>query len=55
VFSVVLLPLTVITGFFGMNLEFPGYATALAFWLVFAGMVVALVGLLAFFRFKRWL
>src|SRR5258708_5756946 len=32
VFSVVLLPLTLITGFFGMNLHFPGYSTAWAFW-----------------------
>jgi magnesium transporter len=55
VFSVVLLPLTLITGFFGMNLRFPGYDTAWAFWVVFAGMVVSLVGLLTFFRYKRWL
>jgi magnesium transporter len=55
VFSVVLLPLTVITGFFGMNLSFPGYGTAWAFWGAFAGMVVILMGMLAFFRYKRWL
>jgi magnesium transporter len=55
VFSVVLLPLTLITGFFGMNVHFPGYETAAAFWVVFAGMVVSLVGMLAFFRYKRWL
>jgi magnesium transporter len=55
VFSVVLLPLTVITGFFGMNLRFPGYDTVWAFWVVFAGMVVALLGILSFFRYKRWL
>jgi magnesium transporter len=55
VFSVVLLPLTLITGFFGMNVHFPGYETTWAFWVVFAGMVGALAGMLAFFRFKRWL
>jgi len=55
VFSVVLLPLTLITGFFGMNVHFPGYETVWAFWLVFAGMVVSLTGMLAFFRYKRWL
>jgi magnesium transporter len=55
VFSVVLLPLTVITGFFGMNLRFPGYETVWAFWAVFAGMIVALIGLLSFFRYKRWI
>jgi magnesium transporter len=55
VFSVVLLPLTVITGFFGMNLEFPGFGTVWAFWGAFAGMVVVLASMLAFFRYKRWL
>jgi magnesium transporter len=55
VFSVVLLPLTVITGFFGMNVRFPGYDTMWAFWLIFVGMVVTLLGVLAFFRLKRWL
>src|SRR5918912_638280 len=54
VFSVVLLPLTLITGFFGMNVHFPGYETIWAFWTIFAGMVASLVGLLAFFRYKRW-
>jgi magnesium transporter len=55
VFSVVLLPLTLITGFFGMNVRFPGFDTVWAFWAVFVGMAVTLVGLLAFFRLKRWL
>jgi magnesium transporter len=55
VFSVVLLPLTLITGFFGMNVHFPGFDTAWAFWVIFAGMIATLAGLLAFFRIKRWL
>ncbi|MDX6388176.1 MAG: magnesium transporter, partial [Gaiellaceae bacterium] len=55
VFSVVLLPLTLITGFFGMNVHFPGFDTVWAFWVIFVGMVVTLAGLLAFFRIKRWL
>jgi magnesium transporter len=55
VFSVVLLPLTLITGFFGMNVHFPGFETAWAFWIIFAGMITSLAGLLAFFRIKRWL
>jgi magnesium transporter len=55
VFSVVLLPLTLITGFFGMNVRFPGFDTAWAFWTIFAGMAVTLIGLLSFFRLKRWL
>jgi len=55
VFSVVLLPLTLITGFFGMNVHFPGFDTAWAFWVIFIGMLLALIGMLTFFRLKRWL
>jgi magnesium transporter len=55
VFSVVLLPLTLITGFFGMNVRFPGFETVWAFWVIFVGMAVTLIGLLSFFRLKRWL
>ena len=55
VFSVVLLPLTLITGFFGMNVHFPGFGTTWAFWTIFGVMARALVGMLAFFRYKRWL
>src|SRR6478672_6090151 len=51
VFSVVLLPLTLITGFFGMNVRFPGFDTAWAFWTIFVGMVGVLVGVLGFFRY----
>jgi magnesium transporter len=54
-FSVVLLPLTLITGFFGMNVHFPGFETAWAFWTIFAGMCLAFVSMLVFFRWKRWL
>src|SRR3954451_25010063 len=55
VFSVVLLPLTLITGIFGMNVKFPGFDTAWAFWSIFVGMVVTLFAVLAFFRIKRWI
>jgi magnesium transporter len=55
VFSVVLLPLTLITGIFGMNVKFPGFDTAWAFWSIFVGMVVTLFAVLAFFRYKRLL
>jgi magnesium transporter len=48
IFSVTLLPLTVVTGVFGMNVDFPGESTRVSFWIVIAG-------LLGFFRYKRWL
>ena len=55
VFSVVLLPLTLITGIFGMNVRFPGFESSEAWCGIVAGMVAVLVGLLGFFRYKRWL
>jgi magnesium transporter len=50
-----MLPLTVLTGLFGMNVEFPGEGTNEAFWLVLGLLVAALVSMVAFFRYKRWL
>src|SRR5918911_1528611 len=55
VFSVVLLPLTLITGVFGMNVHFPGEGTHTAFWVIVGIMVATIVGLVSFFRYKRWL
>jgi magnesium transporter len=55
VFSVVILPLTLITGVFGMNVKFPGIGTAWAFWTIFGLMAASLAGMLAFFRHKKWL
>jgi magnesium transporter len=55
IFSVVLLPLTLLTGFFGMNVHFPGVDTWDAFWASLGLMAVTIVGMLAFFRWKRWL
>jgi magnesium transporter len=55
IFNVVMLPLTFLTGFFGMNVHFPGIDTWNAFFGSIALMAVAIVGMLAFFRWKRWL
>src|SRR6476646_666540 len=55
IISVTLLPLTLITGIFGMNVAFPGFDTAAAFWIIVGAMVTAAIGALAFFRLKRWL
>ena len=56
VFSVVLLPLTLITGIFGMNVNFPGFETQEAW----SGDRrrdgrCPRAALLGFFRYKRWL
>src|SRR5919106_1160215 len=54
IFSVLLLPLTLIASIFGMNVDFPGFGTAEAFWLIIGGMLGVLAGVLAFFRIKRF-
>jgi magnesium transporter len=55
VFSVVLLPLTLISGIFGMNVLFPGEATHEAFWVIVGLMIVVIAGMVGFFKYKRWL
>jgi len=53
--SVTMLPLTLLTGIFGMNVVYPGEATRVAFWVILAGLLATLVGMVGFFRWKRWL
>ena len=55
VFSVILLPLTLISGIFGMNVLFPGEHTHAAFWAIVGLMVTVIVGMIGFFKYKRWL
>jgi magnesium transporter len=55
VFSVILLPLTLIASLFGMNVIYPGEGTEGAFWVIVVMMIGVVAGLLGFFRYKRWL
>ena len=55
VFTVIVLPLTMLTGVFGMNVAFPGEGTREAFWFIVAALVAVLLGMVGFFRWKRWL
>jgi magnesium transporter len=54
--SVIALPMTVITSFFGMNFDdIPGLHSRQAFWLT-VGMMFAIVGgLIYYFRVRKWL
>ena len=54
VFSVVMLPLTLVTGFFGMNVRFPGFDSTAGFWVILGVMVAVVGGLAGYFRYKRW-
>ncbi len=55
VISVTILPLTLVTGLFGMNVLFPGEGTREAFWAIVAALAVIAAATLGFFRWKRWL
>jgi len=55
IFTVVMLPLTFLTGLFGMNVHFPGFNTATAFYVTIGLMVGTIGSMLGFFRWKRWL
>ena len=55
IFSVIILPLTFITGIFGMNVDFPGFGGREAFWVIIGVMAATLIGMVGFFRYKRWI
>jgi magnesium transporter len=56
VFAAVLLPLSLVTGIYGMNLRlWPPPDHPFAFWGVLAAMVLIAWGLLYYFRRRRWL
>jgi magnesium transporter len=55
IFSATMLPLTLLTSIFGMNVLFPGEGSRAAFWAIMAALAVTLVTMLGFFRWKRWL
>lgn len=54
--TAIFMPLTLITGIFGMNFEFiPGLHKAYGFWVSLGVMACVVVGMVAYFRHKRWL
>ena len=50
-----MLPLTLVTGVFGMNVLFPGEGRTTAFWVIVVALLVVSAAALGFFRWKRWL
>jgi magnesium transporter len=55
VISVIMLPLFVITGIFGMNVLFPGEGTREGFWVIAGILIAVFVAMAGFFRWRRWL
>lgn len=55
VFSVVMLPLNLIAGMYGMNVHLPFSQHPLIFFFLAGGMIFILAVMLIFFRIKRWL
>ncbi len=56
IFSVVLLPLTLLASIWGMNTNFLPFAkTSSDFWLIVILMIITSGGMLVYFRIKKWL
>jgi magnesium transporter len=55
IFSVTMLPLTFITGLYGMNVGLPFEQQPNAFWLVIGMMAIIFTGMLGYFAKKHWL
>jgi magnesium transporter len=53
--SVVVLPLTFIASIWGMNVHVPGEGESAPFWMIMGGMVVLLLGMVAYFRRRGFL
>ena len=58
VMTVIVAPLTLVAGLYGMNMRLPGVgdqAGSAPFWWLVGGMALTVVVMLAFFRTRRWL
>jgi len=55
IFSVLLLPMTLLTGLYGMNVALPFEQDWWTFGLIIAIMLFVSVAMVAFFRYKRWI
>jgi magnesium transporter len=54
IISIIMMPLTVITGFFGMNVDFPGREHPFMVWFILMGMICLSLSMLGFFRYRKW-
>jgi magnesium transporter len=53
--TAIFMPLTLITGIFGMNFELiPGLHSQYGFWLILGGMAIVVIVMWLYFRSRRW-
>ena len=55
IFSVVILPLTLISGIYGMNVSLPLGSHAFAFAIIVITMFLISIGMLVYFKYKDWI
>ena len=55
IFSVVILPLTLISGIYGMNVSLPLGGFSFAFLVILISMIFIIIGMLIYFKHKDWL
>ena len=55
IFSVIILPLTLISGIYGMNISLPLGSHAFAFIIIVVSMFIISIGMLVYFKYKDWI
>lgn len=55
IISIIMMPLTVITGFYGMNVNLLGSGNPFSMWYILAGMIALSISMLGYFRHKNWI
>jgi magnesium transporter len=54
-FLSIILPLTFLTGLYGMNVMLPLQENARAFWIIIGLMFVVSIAMIMYFRRKKWM
>lgn len=55
IISTIMMPLTFVTGLYGMNVPIPAQNNPMHFWYIVLGLGVVASGMLGIFRYKRWI
>lgn len=54
IITTIFMPLTFITGFFGMNFEHLPFGDDVVFWIAMVAMALSVIGMLALYRVRHW-